>query len=250
MLTNVLEYLEQTVTRLPDKVAFANEEMGLSFCQVYNQARAIGTHLHNEGFYKKPVVVFMKKHPKTIVAFLGTIYSGCYYVPLDAQMPRKRMELILSQLEPGPILCDEANEPLAKELGKEFFDSDEKIGIQTGRHPSVIIREEGEKAFRDREAEAIFSLSTLQGAVIATGGGAVLREENVENLRANGILLFLDAPLDSLQATSDRPLSADPAALARRYEERYEKYCAAAHIRVPVSRDVSANLAAIKKELV
>ena len=124
MLTNVLEYLEQTVTRLPDKVAFANEEMGLTFAQVYHQARAIGTHLHNEGFYKKPVVVFMKKHPKTIVAFLGTIYSGCFYVPLDEEMPRHRVELIFQTLNPGAIICDETTAPLVKEFdysGKTYL---------------------------------------------------------------------------------------------------------------------------------
>ena len=124
MLTNVLEYLEQTVTRLPDKVAFANEEMGLTFAQVYNQARAIGTHLHNEGFYKKPVVVFMKKHPKTIVAFLGTIYSGCFYVPLDEEMPRHRVELIFQTLNPGAIICDDTTAPLVKEFdycGKTYL---------------------------------------------------------------------------------------------------------------------------------
>ncbi|MBQ9838576.1 MAG: amino acid adenylation domain-containing protein [Oscillospiraceae bacterium] len=127
MLTNVLEYLEQTVTRLPDKVAFANEEMGLSFCQVYNQARAIGTHLHNEGFYKKPVVVFMKKHPKTIVAFLGTIYSGCYYVPLDEEMPRHRIELIFQTLQPGAIICDDTTAPLVQDFdynGKTYLYDD------------------------------------------------------------------------------------------------------------------------------
>ena len=124
MLTNVLQYLEQTVTRLPDKVAFANEEMGLTFSQVYNQARAIGTKLHNEGFYKKPVVVFMKKHPKTIVAFLGTIYSGCYYVPLDEEMPRHRVELIFQTLQPGAIICDNTTAPLVEEFnynGKTYL---------------------------------------------------------------------------------------------------------------------------------
>ena len=124
MLTNVLEYLEQTVTRLPDKTAFANEEMGLSFSQVYTQARAIGSFLHKEGFYKKPVVVFMKKHPKTIVAFLGTIYSGCYYVPLDEEMPRHRIELIFQTLQPGAIICDDTTAPLVKEFdynGKTYL---------------------------------------------------------------------------------------------------------------------------------
>ena len=124
MLTNVLEYLEQTVTRLPDKVAFANEEMGLTFGQVYDQARAIGSHLHREGFYKKPVVVFMKKHPKTIVAFLGTIYSGCFYVPLDEEMPRHRVELIFQTLNPGAIICDDTTAPLVQEFsytGKTYL---------------------------------------------------------------------------------------------------------------------------------
>lgn len=116
MLTNVLEYLEQTAPRLPDKIAFANEEMGLSFRQVSDQARAIGSFLHGEGLYKKPVVVFMKKHPKTIVAFLGTIYSGCFYVPLDEEMPRHRIELIFQTLRPDAMICDDTTSQLAKEF--------------------------------------------------------------------------------------------------------------------------------------
>ena len=116
MQTNVLEYLESTVTRVPDKIAFANEDTGLSFQQVYNQSRAIGSFLHREGFYKKPVVVFMKKHPKTIVAFFGTIYAGCYYVPLDEEMPRHRIELIFQTLNPGAIICDDTTRPLVDEF--------------------------------------------------------------------------------------------------------------------------------------
>ncbi|MBO5317176.1 MAG: amino acid adenylation domain-containing protein [Oscillospiraceae bacterium] len=116
MLTNVLEYLEQTAPRLPDKIAFANEEMGLSFQEVSQQARAIGSFLHGQGLYKKPVVVFMKKHPKTIVAFLGTIYSGCYYVPLDEEMPRHRIELIFQTLQPEAMICDDTTAALAQEF--------------------------------------------------------------------------------------------------------------------------------------
>ena len=114
--TNVLEYLEKTVLRVPEKVAFSNEEMGLTFRQVYDQSRSIGTFLHKEGFYKKPVVVFMKKHPKTICAFFGAIYGGNYYVPLDEEMPRHRIELIFKTLEPGAMICDETTESIAAEL--------------------------------------------------------------------------------------------------------------------------------------
>ncbi len=115
-MTNLLEYLESAVARCPDKVAFANETMGLTFSQVYNQARSVGSALHREGFYKQPVVVFMKKHPKTLAAFFGVMYAGCYYVPLDDEMPRHRIELIFKTLEPGALICDETTEAIAGEL--------------------------------------------------------------------------------------------------------------------------------------
>ncbi len=114
MQTNVLEYLENIVTKVPEKVAFANEEMGLTFSQVFEQSRAIGSFLHGQGLYKKPIVVFMKKHPKTIVAFFGAIYAGCYYVPLDDEMPRHRIELIFKTLDPGAMICDETTLEMAR----------------------------------------------------------------------------------------------------------------------------------------
>ena len=116
MQTNVLEYLEHTVLRVPDKVAFANEQMGLTFREVYDQARSVGSFLCAEGFYKQPVVVFMKKHPTTLVSFFGTIYSGNYYVPLDDEMPKHRIDLILKTLNPAAMICDETTEALAEEF--------------------------------------------------------------------------------------------------------------------------------------
>ena len=74
--TNVLEYLEHTVKRLPDKVAYSNESEGLTFAEVYHDSRAIGSYLNSKGYYGEPVVVFMKKHPKAIAAFYGCVYGG------------------------------------------------------------------------------------------------------------------------------------------------------------------------------
>ena len=121
MTRNILEYLETTVRRLPEKVAFADGQRHLTFRQTYDQARAIGSFLHHRGFYAKPVAVLMDKQPRTIAAFLGAVYAGCYYVPLDAEMPRYRMEGILAQLEPGPVLCTEQTQGLARELGREVY---------------------------------------------------------------------------------------------------------------------------------
>ncbi|MBR1392969.1 MAG: amino acid adenylation domain-containing protein [Ruminococcus sp.] len=103
---NVLEYLEKTVRRLPDKTAYADEETVLSFSQVYGQSRAVGSTLLEKGFYNEPVVVFMPKSPKTIAAFFGCVYGGCYYVPIDPEMPRSRIELIFKNLDPRAIICD------------------------------------------------------------------------------------------------------------------------------------------------
>ena len=115
-MTNILEYLEATVRRCPDKTAFADEQTQLTFAQVYGRARSVATALHKDGCYKKPVVVFMRKQPATLAAFFGAIYAGCYYVPLDDEMPRHRIELIIRTLEPGVLICDETTEPMAKEL--------------------------------------------------------------------------------------------------------------------------------------
>ncbi len=119
MQTNILQYLENTVTRVPDKVAFRDETQELTFAQVYGQARAIGSFLYEKGLYKKPVVVFMHKQPKTIVAFLGTIYAGCYYVPLDDEMPKHRIDLILQTLNPQAVICDEMTKPMMEEYNTD-----------------------------------------------------------------------------------------------------------------------------------
>ncbi len=106
MQRNVMEYLEQIVEKTPDKIAYANEDMGYTFQEVYAGSRAIGTFLSQRGLSREPVVVFMGKHPREIVTFYGVIYSGNYYVPIDEEMPRHRIELIFENLSPRAVICD------------------------------------------------------------------------------------------------------------------------------------------------
>lgn len=119
MRNNVLQYMEEAVLRWSGKDAFCGEEYSLTFRQVYDQSRSIGSRLLSEGFYKAPVVVFMRKQPKTLAAFFGAIWAGCYYVPLDEEMPRHRIELIFGTLKPGMVICDETTRPLLQELAYE-----------------------------------------------------------------------------------------------------------------------------------
>lgn len=116
MQKNVLEYLEHTVKRVPSKIAYSNDQMGVTFQEVYDQGRAIGTFLNKQGIYKQPVVVFMDKHPKTIVASFGVVYGGDYYVSIDKEMPLFRIELILKNLNPKAIICDDTCKSIASEI--------------------------------------------------------------------------------------------------------------------------------------
>lgn len=113
---------------------------------------------------------------------------------------------------------------IAEKTGREFADTDELIVKEEGREIKEIFSAEGEEYFRNRESEIIRRLSSRKGLVIATGGGSILRGENVCLLKSNGIICLLDRPVDELKADGTRPLSSDANALSRLYAERYDIY--------------------------
>lgn len=115
---------------------------------------------------------------------------------------------------------------LAQRLNMPLIDTDTEIEKISGRSIPEIFAKEGEASFRNIETEVIKQLAAKQGCIIATGGGAILREQNVTALKQNGVLYFLDRNLDLLITTSDRPLSSTREALTARYNERYDKYLA------------------------
>ncbi len=123
---------------------------------------------------------------------------------------------------------------LSKKLDLEFVDTDDIIVKKYG-DITEIFNNSGEKVFRDYEAEAIKDASAFQGKIIATGGGAILRQENVDLLKRNGKIYFLDRPLSDIVATDDRPLSSNRADLEKRYNERYDKYLSCADKRILVN---------------
>ncbi|MBQ8302368.1 MAG: shikimate dehydrogenase [Clostridia bacterium] len=113
---------------------------------------------------------------------------------------------------------------LAQKLCCDFVDTDELILDEIKMPIKEFFSTYGEEKFRDIESEVIRNLAGRGGLVIATGGGAVLREENVCALKYNGKIIFIDRPLENLVATDSRPLSADRSALERLYYHRYPIY--------------------------
>jgi len=121
-MINVLEYLENTLKNMPnpEKTAFTGESGALSFKQLFNFGRSVGSFLHGQNIYKQPVVVFMEKSPEMIAAFLGVAYGGNYYVPLDAEVPSFRIRLILETVNPAMIILDKTTSELFNSFNLDF----------------------------------------------------------------------------------------------------------------------------------
>lgn len=131
---------------------------------------------------------------------------------------------------------------LADNLHREFKDTDSEIEKKTGMSVAEIFEKKGEKEFRRIETEVIKEISKGQGMVIATGGGAVLADENVGSLKMNGIVYFLDRPIENLMVTNSRPLSGTPEALRKLYCERYGIYKRSADV-IVLNDDTKENAA-------
>jgi len=128
---------------------------------------------------------------------------------------------------------------LAKRLNKTFYDSDHVIEERTGVKIPVIFEIEGESGFRHRESAVLDELTALDDVVLATGGGAVLAQENRDRLRTRGTVVYLRASVkDLLNRTrhdKNRPLlqTADPRArLNELYEMRDPLYREVAHVTI------------------
>ena len=133
---------------------------------------------------------------------------------------------------------------LATSTGRQFIDLDDIIEQKDGRTVEEIFRIDGEPGFRDRETAAIRDLKTQKGAVIACGGGVVLKQENIEMLSSVGLILYLDRPVETILATvdlSDRPLlREDPCRLFQLHRERRHLYEEAADFIIGCSNEKEA----------
>lgn len=138
---------------------------------------------------------------------------------------------------------------IASLTGKQFIDTDVEIVKTEGTDIPTIFATKGEAYFRNSEAKIIEDVSKLNGFVIATGGGAVLRKANVDNLKQNGKIYFLDRSLSKLMPTEDRPLSRDREAIEKRYNERYHIYRGVADVIVNGDGTVDEVAELLYKEL-
>lgn len=122
-------------------------------------------------------------------------------------------------------------EKLASALNRPLIDCDEEIVRQAGMSIPDLFDRYGEARFRELEAKLLREVCREGGRIISTGGGAILRPENIRAMRQNGRVCLIRRPLSQLPRDG-RPLSASEDAVARLWTQRREKYASAADFTV------------------
>ena len=124
---------------------------------------------------------------------------------------------------------------LATKYNKAVVDLDKELELSSGRSIKNIFDIDGESYFRKLEKEVCSQFSKGLSQAISTGGGIILDKENIDNLRQNGIIMFLDMSLQDLMACNpkNRPLLQNPEQLEKLYNDRYELYKRYSDIQIP-----------------
>lgn len=116
MQTSIIDYLEETEAKFSNKVAFADVKEEISFLKLKNDAQKVGSFIAEYVSKQNPIVVYMDKRAYNICAFMGVVYAGCFYVPIDSQMPLERIRLIFDTLKPVMIIYDDVTSKKIEEI--------------------------------------------------------------------------------------------------------------------------------------
>lgn len=196
----------------------------------------VGTQYVFDAVYNPPLTAFMKLAPKQSktrngllmlvlqAAYAQTIWFGTQFDNesltrilrrLSGDMASKRLQAVYGKK--NIVLCGfmgsgktTLGKKLARIMGYHFLDMDDYLEEREGKKISDIFAEIGESGFRDIETACAHEVADYSGYVIALGGGAVLREENVEQYKKNGLLIHLNTPfyriVQNLSYDTSRPL--------------------------------------------
>ena len=120
MQKNILEYLEKTVKEFTDEIAIIDENRAVSFCALQKESVRIASYLQYKHVKKGlPIGVFLPKSIEAVESFLGVLYNGCFYVPLDVKNPLDRISAIINNIEIKYIITNAENAKLLAGIDSE-----------------------------------------------------------------------------------------------------------------------------------
>ena len=192
--------------------------------------------IYTNGF---PMLVAQAYYAKEILFGNSNVIKGDFTIEINGEiekiineMSRELVNIILIGMSGSGKSHN--GRLVAKMTGRKFTDTDYEIVKSAKMDIAKIFQKYGEEYFRDIESEIIAEVGKSTGTVISSGGGAVLREENVDNLRQNGILVWIFRDIDNLgqEDIRKRPLLKDKDAALRLFEQRRHIYEKASNFQV------------------
>ena len=137
---------------------------------------------------------------------------------------------------------------LARQLGHDVVDTDTEIEKREGRSPAAIIEEDGEDAFRDIESKVLSDVCRQNSLVISTGGGSILRQENVDAMHRNGTVFLVERNIEDLESDG-RPLSGGLEKRRALFARRRTRYSGAADFTIDNNGSIEASIEQIMKAI-
>lgn len=171
--------------------------------------------------YSNGLSMLVAQAKKSSEIFTGNKIDNARIGEITAKLQKQMLNIVLVGM-PG---CGKTTvgKILAKKLKRRFADTDLIIEQKYGKSIPDIFAEKGEEYFRTLEEETVAECCKESLCVIATGGGAILREKNIDAMRQNGYVVFLTRNINELD-TNGRPLSAKPGGVTALYEQRLPIY--------------------------
>ena len=148
-IKNVLEYLEESAEKFPQKIAFADEEKSITYAQLQKNAKRMACGILKKTLPRTPVAVLGEKSVETVTAFLACVYAGCFYVPMNPLHPGTRREAIWEKMGFPLILAEEKCGALIPSGAKETqVAMIEKLTDATEKTDEILL-----KSVRSRHAD-------------------------------------------------------------------------------------------------
>lgn len=115
-MKNILEMLEYSAERFPDKYVFRDENTDITYAEFLTTAKSIGTDIAKHGINNKPIAVIAERSVGCLAAMFGVLYSGNFYTVIDSEMPPERVKAIFETLKPAAVAVTEGCLPLLQKL--------------------------------------------------------------------------------------------------------------------------------------
>ena len=147
-MKNVLEWLEASVSALPEKTAVADPDGSLSYAELNQRARAAGSWLASRTRPRQAVALYLEKSPLALACMFGAVFAGGFYSVIDVRQTPQRVAAIIDALDPSVVLTDAANAEVAAKL---FADSD----VELARIEDVTSGDIDDELLAERRAQAL-----------------------------------------------------------------------------------------------